>query len=288
MSWTRHHIVAKEDALLSTLHEILQLPIQECEELLWLGSIYVDGQRAGSNFSLRAGQVLRMHFKPKRYETNWVQQTNRYIYENDDFLVFDKPHGVPVHATLDNRIENILFQLNHTRTKPLYITHRLDIPTGGLLLLAKKPAFQARFNRLLQSRKTVKIYEALTDRAVPLGLHVHYMEKSRFQPKRLFAEPREGTQPCELEIIHCEQRQDSRFRVQIHLRTGRTQQIRAQLAFLGSPICGDEIYGSDQSAVVPGVLPLIATQLTFTDFKGIEWRFYRDQLFPTDFHSAGF
>ena len=73
----------------------------------------------------------------------------------------NKPAGIPVHATLDNQVENVLHQLHVALGDSLYVTQRLDTEVSGLIVFAKTQEFQRRFNRLLAERKVTKRYRRL-------------------------------------------------------------------------------------------------------------------------------
>lgn len=277
MTFTKFHLVENsESSLTALLQQILNCDAQDAQDRIAIGSIYLDGIRVtDTGASLSPGQILRIHTQPKRYDISPILEPNRIIFENQSFVIFDKPHGIPVHATLDNQFENVHSQLERRLGYPLFVTHRLDIPTAGLLLFAKTKEFQVAFNRLLQNQKTQKVYEALTETAVPLGLHSHYMEKNQFQPKRLHDLPEPGRQLCQLQVTQCLPHSDQKFQITMNLLTGRTQQIRAQLSVLGSPVCGDTLYGSQVPPHQPRSISLIATQLSFVEADKTAWQFRR-------------
>lgn len=71
----------------------------------------------------------------------------------DDFVVVNKPPGVPTHETLDNLQHNARAALSaHLRTT-LLVTHRLDTPTGGLLVFARNQAFSVRGSHITHYSK---------------------------------------------------------------------------------------------------------------------------------------
>lgn len=135
--------------------------------------------------------------------------------ETDDYVLLDKPGGVPVHASLDNSIETALEcttrALSHEASSPpcsLYSLHRLDVPTHGLLVMGKTLRFTSHFNALLRDRRVHKEYKALTWHPPALGKHVHYMENSRRSPKALSTHAQKGWQECVL-VVHRVERKDS-------------------------------------------------------------------------------
>jgi 23S rRNA pseudouridine1911/1915/1917 synthase len=130
-------------------------------------------------------------------------------------------------------------QLGH----PVFVTHRLDVATSGLLVLAKSLKAQAQINKLFAKRKVRKFYRARVERPVASGLVEHFMDPNSRIPKVLSAETREGWLDCRMNVLNVSETAEG-FALEIELLTGRTHQIRAQLAALGAPILGDTAYGS--------------------------------------------
>lgn len=233
-------------------------------ELIELGSIYVNDERClNSARLLLETDRVRIHTRPRRYPQP-KNLIDRIVSETDDILTVDKPAGLPVHALVDNIKENLISYLEDLRGGALFITHRLDIETSGLVLLAKTQEAAARLNRSFADGTIKRTYAAYVTNAVPIGEHLHFMEPSPKAPKKVDFVEHAGWQKCGLTVLSCEERVgetslltearttwslgDSSvarvFRLEIQLQTGRPQQIRAQLAALGSPIIGDESYGS--------------------------------------------
>lgn len=215
----------------------------EIDRLFELGALYLDKRRVDGDCRLEAGAYLRVHLEPKRFATDRINWAERIVGETADYLVADKPRGVPVHATVDNRVDNALHQLRCLRGPGLCVTQRLDIPAGGLFVLAKTPAFQRDFNYRLARRQVTKRYRVLVEVAPPPGLHTHYMEPSERAPRKVSPRFQAGWADCQLTVLGT-RGVDGAVEVDIDLHTGRTHQIRAQLSAMGSPVLGDASNGS--------------------------------------------
>ena len=227
------------------------------------GCIYVDGKRQRINTRVAADQVVRLHTRHKRYYREASPLGPRIVENNSDFLVLDKPAGLPTHPTLDNFIENAKVLLERELQTPLYTTHRLDIPTQGLLILAKTPDAQRLINRLFSLGKVKKIYRSLNARAVPTGMHIHFMDPESRVPKIVQSEEIFGWWRCQLRVDQA-QKAETGYWHELTLLTGKTHQIRAQMLALGAPIRGDDTYfvPGEMEADVP--LGLECYQLEFS------------------------
>ncbi|MDG0816187.1 RluA family pseudouridine synthase [Bdellovibrio svalbardensis] len=222
------------------------LDLPQIHNLLNLGAIYLNGQRLQEDFSVSEGAYLRVHTKPRRFPKNDGKWSERIIFENQYFIIVNKISGLPVHASVDNIRENVQAYLEETLNQPVFLTHRLDVPTRGLIVYGKTAEFQTAFNKMLIARELKKIYRARVTNAPPMGFLTHFMEPSPRAPKKVDRVEQPGWQNCVLEVLSSTLLDDGSYEVKIHLHTGRTHQIRAQLGFENCPIIGDHAYGAEK------------------------------------------
>ena len=243
----RHFNNSEANVLSEILHEALALKSEDFKALLNLGAIYVNNERQTKDKFVSENNLFRVHTKPRRYNCSF-DWNSRVVFENDFFLVLNKPSGLPSHPSVDNITENSLTQLSLVRKFPLFVTHRLDTLTSGLIVYGKKSSFVKSFNIQLQQRTIRKKYVALIETTQKIPSHlVHYMDPAPGIPKKLSDQAAEGWSKCELEVLAQKEISPELSWMKLNLLTGRTHQIRAQLSYFQAPIAGDALYGARQN-----------------------------------------
>lgn len=231
------------------------MTIENAKELIKLGAVYIGKNRIFEDKELKKDDHVRFYQMPRRYHVENVDWNKCIVKETAEYLIIDKPPGIPTIATTDNGFENVLEQMRRAHGPHLLITNRLDTPTSGLLVLAKEKTFQAKYNQWLVEGIVEKHYVAITEEKLPLGLMTHYMAPGDDLPKRVDKEPRKGWLKCSLEVKTCdvfEKQGIQYFRMTARLLTGRTHQIRVQFSHAGAPIVGDREYGFKGKAPIVG------------------------------------
>jgi len=187
------------------------------------------------------------------------------IYKDDVLLVCNKPAGLMVEPDRNNfpnllqQVKNYLKEKTGEKLPYAQHLHRLDRPTSGVVLFTKKKEHLKNLSEQFAQRQVQKFYSALTKNA-PKNLSGKLEHWHRKEKKKAVLVP-EGTEFAEKAILEYSAKPHGEFFLwEIKLHTGKYHQIRAQLASLGCPVLGDELYGSDQ-AYKPNVIALHASKL---------------------------
>ena len=199
------------------------------------------------------------------------------IAEGHRWVAINKTAGIGVerHFQYDTVEQRAIQQFRRTgASKPPYIgiVHRLDRVSSGCLLLARNKTTLVELQQQFERREIKKIYWALVQSAPPKekGKLQHYLLKDR-TGKKAIATSRSLKQAKLAELSYQVIKAVSdHFLLEIDLHSGRFHQIRAQLAAIGCPIIGDQLYGSADIDFGRGHrIGLHARQLTFKAIKAI-------------------
>lgn len=257
---------ALQDYLRAALADV---PRWAIDETLRARDVRRGRERLGAQDAVRGGETLRV-FLPKKALGRSAAPRVQVVYEDANILLLDKPQGVSVLE--ENGGDDMLTRARaHVAAQggdaqALRLCHRLDAQTGGLLLLSKNAAAYAAAYEAFEKRTMDKRYVCRVAGCPSPGeaeLHAYLRKDAQNAQVRVFAHPVPGALPIATAYRVLEAGDISRL--QVHLITGRTHQIRAHLAFIGHPIIGDDRYGSRELNRREGARAqqLWATDLTF-------------------------
>ncbi|TVT98005.1 hypothetical protein EJB05_56722, partial [Eragrostis curvula] len=240
------------------------------------------------NQRLEAGTYVRVHVHPKRfprcYEIDWK---SRVIAVTDDYVVLNKPAATSVGGATDNIEESCAVFTSRALglETPLLTTHQIDNCSEGCVILSKTKEFCSVFHGLIREKQVKKLYLALTTAPVSTGIITHYMRPLNRAPRLVSEDHIERWYLCQMEILDCTKipwpsslirkahnvndcgwpEQEAAYECKINLITGKTHQIRAQLAAMGTPIIGDSAYMTAAMAAManPSINPFGRERLSY-------------------------
>ena len=234
-------ICAADGRLRDTIRKQCSLSPEVADHLLNLGAVYVRKLSHGRNLlnwsrriedgMVRKGSKIRVYLNPRRFMACYVGWKERILFQDDSFLVVDKPPWLPFQPTIDNFRECVVNcapmaveQRNDGRPLKLFGIHRLDLCTSGVLVLGKNSEAAARIHKILNDPETIgsssvkfeKIYLTLTEIPLPVGEFTHWMCPeyivkyflkilgTEIKPQLLSSVEMKEFKKCALEILSCE------------------------------------------------------------------------------------
>lgn len=263
------------------------LPASLAQKYIRIKRIKCNGKRIDRDTRLQEGDVLQLYINDEFFDK--PREDNAYltvatpklniVYEDENILLVDKRPGLAVHPhdgaeygrTLIDHIQSYLYQKREWRPREENaftpaLCNRIDRNTGGIVIAAKTAEALRVMNQKIKDREIDKRYLAIVE-GTPKpreGSLKGYLFKDA-QKNRVYVTdtPQPGSKTCQtnyktlataagLSLVECE------------LITGRTHQIRAQLAHAGHPLLGDGKYGKLDKRFDRNYQALYSYKLTFT------------------------
>lgn len=164
------------------------------------------------------------------------------IFENEQFVAIKKPAGLlTIPDRHDDTISSLYKTLKH-QYQNIFIVHRLDRETSGIILFAKDEATHKHLSQLFEQRNVQKYYQGIVQGqlqnkkgTIDEPLMEHPVKKGM-----MIVHAKGKPSVTDYEVL---EEYGIYSLVQFQIHTGRTHQIRAHMKHLGHPIVCDEIYG---------------------------------------------
>jgi 23S rRNA pseudouridine1911/1915/1917 synthase len=175
------------------------------------------------------------------------------VHEDEYLLVVDKPAGLVVHPAAGNADGTLVNALLHHCAGRLSgiggvarpgIVHRIDKDTSGLLVVAKTDAAHEGLARQFEAHSIDRRYVAAVSGVprLPSGMIEGYLARSSSDRKKV-AVVKDGRGKRAVTHWSVLERFREAAMIECRLETGRTHQVRVQMASIGHPLLGDPVYG---------------------------------------------
>ena len=218
----------------------------------WLkyGSIQVNGRSATHpQHALRAGDVVTVRATGATRAARQLPPGMRVLFEDEALIVIEKPTDLLSMASAKERSRTAYALLTdyarrrwRRRSERVWIVHRLDRQTSGLMVFARTAAAK----RLLQAHwaTSQKRYLAVVEGEPPAERGVLSSHLDESNPARVYSAPRSDRTRHAVTRYRVVTRRATRALVELTPETGRRNQLRVHLADAGCPIVGDRKYGA--------------------------------------------
>ena len=219
--------------------------------------LMIRGAKVYTTFRMKTGDQLDVTFAEETSSENIVpvRMPLSILYEDEDLMVINKAANVPIHPSqgnFSNSLANGLAWYFKQKQKPFVFraVNRLDRDTTGLLIVAKNALSSCILSDMVRNRQIHRTYLAAVSGNLsgqPEGTIDVPIARLPGSTIERVPDPVHG----EAALTHYEllfyQPQTDTSLLKIHLETGRTHQIRVHMAYIGHPLVGDTMYGTDET-----------------------------------------
>ncbi len=262
---TRLLVLEPTELLIFLMERMANQSRNKIKSLLTRGQVLVDGKVVKQyNHLLREGQDVTVNRSIVRGEE--VDKGPTIMYEDADLIIIDKPTGLLTIASDTEKEHTAYHQLmNYVRKTDsdnrIFIVHRLDQDTSGVMLFAKneevKKLFQDRWKEIMVERTYIAVVEGQVRKTE--GTIKSWLLETK--TKLMYSSPKPGEGLEAITHYKVLQNTANYSLLEIHLETGRKNQIRVHMKDIGHSIIGDKKYGAKTNPI--GRLALHAQVLSF-------------------------
>ena len=246
------HVSERVDKALPLIHS--DLSRNSVQQLITDGLVLVNGAPCNKKTSLKSGDVISVQVPdPVTLSVEAEDIPLDIVYEDEHLLVVNKPKGMVVHPAAGNYNGTLVNALIHHCGDSLSgingvirpgIVHRIDKDTSGLLVVAKTDVAHKGLAEQIKEHSFTRVYNTVVVGNVkddfgtidaPIGRH------PKDRKKQAITDKNSRNAVTHFEVL---ERFDGFTFLKVTLETGRTHQIRVHMAYRGTPVAGDVVYGN--------------------------------------------
>lgn len=243
----------------SNIKEVLKAEFSMSDRLLLklkrLDKIYLNGKNASVNQNISKNDLVECYLDYDEDNSNIIptEMPINIVYEDDAFLIVNKPAGIPVHPSMDHYTDSlsngIAFYFSKIcLKKKIRPVNRIDKDTSGIVIFAKNEYIQECLIRQMKSKQFVKKYIAVVNGNLDNSVGTINAPIARKEGSII---ERCVNSNGDNAITHYKvlKRTANYDIVECILETGRTHQIRVHFAHIDHSLLGDTLYGTHSDLI---------------------------------------
>lgn len=245
----------------STIKEVLKAYFNVSDRLLVKlkknNKIYLNNNIINVNATVNIGDIVSfiLDFEENNSNIIGTKMDLEIIYEDDAYIVLNKPAGIPVHPSMEHYTDSLSNGLKYyfesiglkRKIRPV---NRLDKNTSGLVIFAKNEYIQECLVRQMKKNQFYKEYIAMCEGKFNKESGVINAPISRKENSIIERCVNKNGDTVATQYTVLTYNEDYNYSVvKCVLKTGRTHQIRVHMQYIGHPILGDTLYGNPSKLI---------------------------------------
>ncbi len=246
------HNVRLDRFLKKTYREI---PLSGIFKMIRKGNVKVNRKKKKQNYRLQEGDIVRVWeasaptaareiIKLSTQQQRLMEQV--IIYQDENIILCNKPAGMVMHSGSRHEYGLLELIVRHTGNPQFCFVHRIDKMTSGVVMGARNRLTARKLSALIRQHDVEKEYAVLVEGSIQKDHFIlrNFLKKEADRV-RVHPDDKNGAKEAISEFMVLEHGPE-RTLLHARLHTGRTHQLRVQLARYGYPIVGDRKYGKKE------------------------------------------